>query len=67
MYAESQKCNAANWAYADGIEPLTSTAVLEWSDTLPSSVITTTHRNHTVACIGTAHGQMVKVGDCINH
>ena len=60
-FAELQQCSALNWARAGGIDPLISTAVVEWSDILPSSIITTTHRNHTISFVGTAHGEMVKV------
>ncbi len=61
--AIGQQCTAANWAHADEFRPLVSTAVIEWSDILPSSVITTstTHRNHTIAFVGTTDGLLVKV------
>ena len=60
-FAKLQQCSAYNWVHAGGIDPLISTAVIEWSDTLPSSIITTTHRHHTIVFVGTAHGEMVKV------
>ena len=60
-FARLQQCSANNWAHAGGIDPLVSTAVIEWSDTLPSSIIITTHRDHTVVLVGTAHGEMIKV------
>ena len=60
-FAQLQQCSALNWAHAGSIDPLISTAVIEWTDITPSSIITTTHRNHTIAFVGTAHGEMVKV------
>lgn len=56
-----QLCNPINWEYAKGIVPLISEAVFEWSDIIPSSVITTTHRQHTIAFVGTVQGDMIKV------
>ncbi|XP_072025087.1 plexin-A2-like [Amphiura filiformis] len=57
-----QQCiDQTNWQIASGITPLVSTPVIEWNDTLPSSVITTTHRDHTVAFVGTTTGDLVKV------
>ncbi|XP_072019821.1 LOW QUALITY PROTEIN: plexin-A4-like [Amphiura filiformis] len=58
--ATAQQCTATNWANADEFNPLESTAVIEWSDIIPSSIITTTHRNHTIAFVGTTDGQLVK-------
>ncbi|XP_072026023.1 plexin-B-like [Amphiura filiformis] len=60
--AIGQQCtDQTNWQIASGITPLMSTPVIEWNDTLPSSVITTTHRDHTVAFVGTTTGDLVKV------
>ena len=61
VFAELQQCIPRDWAHADGIDPLISAAVIEWSDTLPSSIITTTHRDHTIAFVGTAGEELVKV------
>ncbi|XP_072046064.1 plexin-A4-like [Amphiura filiformis] len=58
--AIGQQCSAQNWANADEFNPLESTAVIEWSDIIPSSIITTTHRSHTIAFVGTTDGQLVK-------
>ncbi|XP_071784052.1 plexin-A4-like isoform X2 [Asterias amurensis] len=47
---------------AKGISVTASNAVLELSDTLMSSIITTTEMNHTVAIIGTYYsGELLKV------
>ena len=61
--AMQQQCidGQENWEIASGIEPLKSIAAIEWTGTLPSSIITTTHRNHTVAFVGTTDGELVKV------
>ena len=59
--AIAQQCSAWNWALADNFNPLESSAVAEWSDIIPSSIITTTHRQHTVAFVGTQSGELVKV------
>ena len=61
--ALQQQCidGQSNWRIASGIEPLESTAAIEWTGTLPSSIITTIHRNHTVVFVGTADGDLVKV------
>ncbi|XP_072026114.1 plexin-A4-like [Amphiura filiformis] len=60
--AIGQQCiEQTNWQIASGITPLVSTAVIEWNDTLPSSIITTTHRDHTVAFVGTTTGDLVKI------
>ncbi|XP_072025086.1 plexin-A2-like [Amphiura filiformis] len=58
--AIAQQCTAQNWAHADEFNPLVSTAAIEWSDITPSSIITTTHRSHTVAFVGTTDGELVK-------
>ncbi|XP_072046524.1 plexin-A4-like [Amphiura filiformis] len=58
--AIGQQCNAYNWANADEFNPLKSTAVIEWLDIIPSSIITTTHRSHTIAFVGTTDGKLVK-------
>ncbi len=42
-------------------EPITSTAIMEWPSTLVSSIITTIEEEHTVAFIGTADGELIKV------
>ena len=59
--AMAQDCNAFNYQYADAKHPLVSTAIVEWQDAIPSSIITLTHRAHTVAFVGTAHGDLIKV------
>ena len=60
--AKGQEClDGPNWNIASGIEPLVSTAAVEWTDAIPSAIITTTHRNHTVAFVGTHHGELIKV------
>ncbi|XP_072025770.1 plexin-A4-like [Amphiura filiformis] len=59
--AVGQQCNALNYQYADTKTPLTSTAVVEWQDVVPASIITVTHRMHTIAFVGTALGNLLKV------
>ncbi|XP_071784047.1 plexin-A4-like isoform X2 [Asterias amurensis] len=50
------------YRYAKGIDVTSSIAVLELSDTLMSSIITTIEMNHTVAIIGTdSRGELLKV------
>ena len=59
-----QLCTAHNnWYHAKSVESLVSTAVIEWSDIIPSSIITThlPFTNHTVAFVGTTQGDLVKV------
>ena len=59
--AEAQQCSANNWQLADNFNPFPATAVEEWSDIVPSSIVTATHRNHTIAFVGTSDGNLVKV------
>ncbi|XP_033645766.1 plexin-B-like [Asterias rubens] len=55
-------CDAlSQYKYADGIDPVVSTAVLELPDHLTSSIITSIEVNHTVAFIGTTEAQLLKV------
>ncbi|XP_071784059.1 plexin-B-like [Asterias amurensis] len=50
------------YKHAKGTDVTASNAVLELSDTLMSSIITTTEMNHTVAIIGTdSNGELLKV------
>ncbi|XP_071784063.1 plexin-B-like [Asterias amurensis] len=50
------------YRYAKGIDVTSSNAVLELSDTLMSSIITTTEMNYTVAIIGNdSSGELLKV------
>ncbi|XP_071784060.1 plexin-B-like isoform X1 [Asterias amurensis] len=50
------------YKYAKGIDVTSSNAVLELSETLMSSIITTTEMNHTIAIIGTnSSGELLKV------
>ena len=59
--AERQQCSANNWALADNFNPFSATAVIEWSNTLPSSIVTAIHRDHTIAFVGTSDGNLIKV------
>ena len=59
--AEMQKCQASNYAHIKGHVPLMSSAIAEWQDILPTSIITTTERQDTVGFIGTSDGRLVKV------
>ena len=59
--ANLQKCQAANYAHIKGLVPLISSAIAEWQDILPTSIITTTERQDTMAFIGTTDGRLVKV------
>ncbi|XP_022111250.1 plexin-B-like isoform X2 [Acanthaster planci] len=49
------------YKYAKGITPVSSTALLEVSATLMSSLITNIEFNHTVIFIGTSRGSLLKV------
>ena len=60
-FAETQKCQAINYAHIKGRVVLKSPAIAEWQDILPTSIITTTEGNHTMAFIGTTDGRLVKV------
>ena len=59
--AEAQQCSANNWRLADNYNPFPATAVIEWPDLLPSSIVTATHIDHTIAFVGTSDGNVVKV------
>ncbi len=60
-FAVGQQCEASNYQYADTKTPLTSTAMVEWRDATPASIITVTHRMHTMAFVGTTQGNLLKV------
>ncbi|XP_072025124.1 hepatocyte growth factor receptor-like [Amphiura filiformis] len=62
QFADQQKCNALNYALPRGklTESVQSTAIIEWSSTLVSSIITTIEEEHTIAFIGTSTGQLTK-------
>ena len=59
--AERQQCSANNWEFADNFNHFPATAVIEWSNTVPSSIVTAIHRNHTIAFVGTSDGNLIKV------
>ena len=59
--AKRQQCSANNWAQADNFNPFPATAVIEWSDVVPSSIVTSIHRDHTIAFVGTSEGNLIKV------
>ncbi|XP_071500933.1 plexin-A4-like [Diadema antillarum] len=64
---ESRHCQAndeegrAFYAYANGVNPVTATPILVISDVEPTSIITTTEREYTVAFIGSSEGDLLKV------
>ncbi|XP_072180972.1 plexin-A4-like [Diadema setosum] len=66
QYSESRECQATAaegifYAYANGINPVNASPVLTFSDVEPTSLITTTERNYTVAFIGSSEGDLLKV------
>ncbi|XP_071500939.1 plexin-A4-like [Diadema antillarum] len=63
---ESVECNAVTpdgtyYTYANGVNPVNASPVLTFSDVEPTSIITTTERDYTVAFIGTSDGDLLKV------
>ncbi|XP_071500930.1 plexin-B2-like [Diadema antillarum] len=63
---ESRQCQATEgdekyYAYANGVNPVTASPILTFSDVEPTSIITTTERDYTVAFIGSSEGDLLKV------
>ncbi|XP_071487945.1 plexin-A4-like [Diadema antillarum] len=64
--SKSRQCQAtegnnAYYAYPNGVNPLTASPVLTFSDVEPTSIITTTERDYTVAFIGSSEGELLKI------
>ncbi|XP_030856367.1 plexin-A4 isoform X2 [Strongylocentrotus purpuratus] len=50
-----------SFTYANGIHPLVSSAAVEMSSHVPTSIVSAVVRNHTVVFIGTQEGDLLKV------
>ncbi|XP_030829408.1 plexin-A3-like [Strongylocentrotus purpuratus] len=50
-----------SFTYANGIHPLVSSAAVEMSSHVPTSIVSAVVRQHTVAFIGTQEGDLLKV------